>query len=380
MKSTGADRAREWFDTYTRDLSSEDLQRLFTHDTRDAYKFFSRGTGRGSGRAAAVVEAGRRASSAGVRRFHAEAAPGAAGALSWGPAGCADRDPQAVPRVRADGRAVRHALLPDLDAGASLGRRDLRARRQPADGEPARAAGSGRSAVPQGRARGRARDPAGDAAERDVHVRRHRDLRRHAAGQHRGRRFLRRPAAARRARDPRGRRRRRKGQPGGAPDGAAAGDAANAGRRGARSGAVDDAAERPDLAAQPRLALHHVLLRDLHARDRRADLRQRRPEPAAHPPRAGQLRTARRHRHRARDVRSVHVFRGSRRGSIPARCWCSTATASPRRRIRPASRSRKPGLQAILDSYPDETPAAARQRTSSRAWSDTRRRRGSPTI
>ena len=37
------DRAKEWFDTYTRDLSSEDLQRLFTHDTRDAYKFFSRG-------------------------------------------------------------------------------------------------------------------------------------------------------------------------------------------------------------------------------------------------------------------------------------------------------------------------------------------------
>src|SRR5919106_6442333 len=43
VKSSGADRAREWFDTYTRDLSAEDLQRLFTHDTRDAYKFFSRG-------------------------------------------------------------------------------------------------------------------------------------------------------------------------------------------------------------------------------------------------------------------------------------------------------------------------------------------------
>ena len=43
MKSSGADRARAWFDTYTRDLSAEDLQRLFTHDTRDAYRFFSRG-------------------------------------------------------------------------------------------------------------------------------------------------------------------------------------------------------------------------------------------------------------------------------------------------------------------------------------------------
>ena len=43
MRHPGADRARVWFDTYTRDLSTEDLQRLFTHDTRDAYKFFSRG-------------------------------------------------------------------------------------------------------------------------------------------------------------------------------------------------------------------------------------------------------------------------------------------------------------------------------------------------
>jgi phosphoserine phosphatase RsbU/P len=40
---TTADRAREWFHTYTRDLSREDLERLFTHDTRDAYDFFARG-------------------------------------------------------------------------------------------------------------------------------------------------------------------------------------------------------------------------------------------------------------------------------------------------------------------------------------------------
>jgi len=41
--SSAADRAREWFHTYTRDLSREDLERLFTHDTRDAYDFFARG-------------------------------------------------------------------------------------------------------------------------------------------------------------------------------------------------------------------------------------------------------------------------------------------------------------------------------------------------
>jgi hypothetical protein len=38
---------QNWFDAWTRDLArdvtAEDLQRLFTHDTRDAYRFFSRG-------------------------------------------------------------------------------------------------------------------------------------------------------------------------------------------------------------------------------------------------------------------------------------------------------------------------------------------------
>jgi len=32
-----------FFDTYTKDLTAEDLQRLFTRDTREAYKFFTRG-------------------------------------------------------------------------------------------------------------------------------------------------------------------------------------------------------------------------------------------------------------------------------------------------------------------------------------------------
>jgi sigma-B regulation protein RsbU (phosphoserine phosphatase) len=36
-------RARALFDTYTRDISRQDFQRLFTHDTFDAYHFFTRG-------------------------------------------------------------------------------------------------------------------------------------------------------------------------------------------------------------------------------------------------------------------------------------------------------------------------------------------------
>jgi len=37
-------RLQDFFDTYTKDLKAEDLQRLFTRDTREAYKFFTRGT------------------------------------------------------------------------------------------------------------------------------------------------------------------------------------------------------------------------------------------------------------------------------------------------------------------------------------------------
>jgi serine phosphatase RsbU (regulator of sigma subunit) len=44
--TTGPSRPH-WFDTWTRDVArdvtAEDLQRLFTHDTRDAYRFFTRG-------------------------------------------------------------------------------------------------------------------------------------------------------------------------------------------------------------------------------------------------------------------------------------------------------------------------------------------------
>lgn len=40
MKQSG--RLADFFDTYTKDLKAEDLQRLFTRDTREAYHFFAR--------------------------------------------------------------------------------------------------------------------------------------------------------------------------------------------------------------------------------------------------------------------------------------------------------------------------------------------------
>ncbi len=39
----GGGRIADFFDTYTKDLTAEDLQRLFTRDTREAYQFFTRG-------------------------------------------------------------------------------------------------------------------------------------------------------------------------------------------------------------------------------------------------------------------------------------------------------------------------------------------------
>jgi len=41
---TKPNRIANFFDTYTRDLKAQDLQRLFTRDTREAYQFFTRGT------------------------------------------------------------------------------------------------------------------------------------------------------------------------------------------------------------------------------------------------------------------------------------------------------------------------------------------------
>lgn len=43
MARRRAGRAREFFEIYTKDLTADELQRLFTRDARDAYRFFARG-------------------------------------------------------------------------------------------------------------------------------------------------------------------------------------------------------------------------------------------------------------------------------------------------------------------------------------------------
>ncbi|HKB14258.1 MAG TPA: PP2C family protein-serine/threonine phosphatase [Vicinamibacterales bacterium] len=43
MSTSRTSRVSDFFDSYTKDLTAEDLQRLFTRDARDAYRFFARG-------------------------------------------------------------------------------------------------------------------------------------------------------------------------------------------------------------------------------------------------------------------------------------------------------------------------------------------------
>ena len=81
-------------------------------------------------------------------------------------------------------------------------------------------------------------------------ARRARSVRHDPAGQHRGRRFLRHPSAARRARAAGARRCRRQGQPGRAADGAAAGDDAHARGRRARGRRPGGATQRADREAR----------------------------------------------------------------------------------------------------------------------------------
>ena len=40
---TASGKPADWIHAYTRDFSGDEFKRLFTHDTRDAYDFFTRG-------------------------------------------------------------------------------------------------------------------------------------------------------------------------------------------------------------------------------------------------------------------------------------------------------------------------------------------------
>ena len=64
-----------FFDTYTQDLTAEDLQRLFTRDTREAYRFFARGVDADALQAPAVAQAHGRAGAAAFIAFTMKLSP-----------------------------------------------------------------------------------------------------------------------------------------------------------------------------------------------------------------------------------------------------------------------------------------------------------------
>ena len=351
------------FETYTRDLSREDLQRLFTHDTRDAYRFFTRGLDEEQiarlpwwKQAAVRVPPG-------LRRLHAEAAAGAARALPGRAGRCAARPDQAVPRLR--GRSTfpfGTAVLPGRDPRCrswadgtfalllSLLLVNLLVLLEVAD----RLSLKGELEV--AREIQLAMLPSGTYTSGDIEI----------CGMTRpantvggdfydvlplpdGRVIL----AARR--------RGRQGQPGGAADGAAAGDAAHARRRAAGAGPRWSRRLNTQICRHSPGSRFITLFYGVYT-----------PATGALTyVNAGQnpplLRRADGSYERLGatgialgmfEGSTLHVGRDA--GSSPARCSCSTATASPKRRIPRGSRSKKPGCEAILDSHPDDSPAGAR--------------------
>ena len=166
-----AGRAKSFFDQYTSDLKPADLERLFTRDTAEAYRYFTRhvDTTR-AGRARRGTAAGRSncgscssRSRCGCRRRGARSTACRSATSLLG------ADP-AVPRLRPREAAALPVHRPP--AAAALGGRHAVAGRSAFVGaQSADPDGGRRPAVAQRRPRDRARHPAGDAAGRDARPR-----------------------------------------------------------------------------------------------------------------------------------------------------------------------------------------------------------------
>ena len=240
-------RAREFFAAYTQDLTSDELSRLFTRDTPEAYRFFTRGIDQKAFKALPWHRRAARFTQAFFMAFTMRLTPArrviygvalvaaAIGVLSLFRGITMFGVPIIIPpfffRVGIPTLAFAPGtqwlifafalmnLLVLLEVFDRLSlKRDLEVARE-----------IQLAMLPDGTwaAPGR------------------RGQRADAAGQHRRRRLLRHPAAARRARHHRARRRRRQGQPGGAADGAVPGDAAHAGGRAPDAAELVRAAEHP---------------------------------------------------------------------------------------------------------------------------------------
>ena len=191
---------RAFFQAYTKDLTNEDLGKLFTRETPGGLPVLRARHQHRRARRPALAPARRQVPAGILPRVHDAAVAGAPHDLRRGAGVLGHRPAAAVRRLRRHAVPMPIALFfvrigvpgPDLRQ-----RHGLAAHRVPAD-EPAGAARSGGSAVAQARSRSGARDPAGDAARRHVVGPGRRGVRADQAGQHRRRRLLRHPAAARR--------------------------------------------------------------------------------------------------------------------------------------------------------------------------------------
>ena len=117
------------------------------------------------------------------------------------------------------------------------------------------------------------------------------------------------------------RRRGRQGQPGGAADGAAAGDAAHAGRRApAAAPSWSRASTFRSSKHAPRVALHHAVPRPVRpARPASCDYVNAGQTPPLLLRASGAVEQLRDRRHRAGDVRAVHLPSGAHAGSHAGR-------------------------------------------------------------
>ena len=181
---TASGKPADWIHAYTRDFSGDEFKRLFTHDTRDAYDFFTRGQ---SGEAYAKLPWWKqlplrfrqfmaaftlRLSPARRALYYCALFVAAIGVLNL------YRGFDFVPVPFGTPFFQVGLLLPIWAPG------NLHADARVPAGQPSCHPRGGRSFVAEGRARGRARDPARDAAARHVRRGRHRDLRHDAACQH----------------------------------------------------------------------------------------------------------------------------------------------------------------------------------------------------
>ena len=184
-------RARTFFDRYTQDLTPQDFQRMFTRDTPEAYRYFTR-----------HLDVEKLAAEPWYRRWAIHArlifteftmrlSPARRVLYAFSVAALAVGMLQLF-RGFAPVKVLLfpfslYVLSPVWVEGTMWLFLSV-ARGQPADPD-----GGRRSAVAQGRPRDRARYPARDAAERIAPGRRRRRLRRDASGEHGRRRLLRHP-------------------------------------------------------------------------------------------------------------------------------------------------------------------------------------------